>query len=198
METSGRETAQGYPIKREASMSEVTLGKQPGDVSIRDAIHVAVTAAKAREQLHAGDRVGFVDYPGRVASRDAGNIIGIVDPFRVDPVPPHGLFWLCLFPGSVTGMRHQWVHPEFPAMEVDEDDSEAWLRRYAAVNNPMLLPSMAFRTLIHGFSSGEVKFHGQEIYCFQELPDRHDLLKHLEVHLGFKPDLETTSFSCAC
>lgn len=180
-------------------MSEVTLGKQPTSVSVRDAVHVAVTAAKAREQLRAGDRVGFVDYPCRVASRDAGNIIGIVDPFRVNPVPPHGLFWLCLFPGSVTGIRHQWVHPEFPAVEVDEDDSEAWLRRYAAVNNSFLPPAFAFETFIKEVQTSKVTFRGeQEIHSLNGVPDPDDLERHLEAFLGRPIDLARIDFSCSC
>lgn len=179
-------------------MSEVTLGKPPRSLSARDSVHVAVAAAKAREELHAGDKVGFVDYHDRVASRDSPNIIGIVDPFRADPVPPNGEFWLCLFPGSVTGMRHQWVHPEFPATEVDDDDSEAWLRRYAAVNNPDRSPNHAFKELVEGLRDGNVTFRGKDVHSLHDVPDADDLQRHAENFLGCEIDFESTDFGCAC
>jgi hypothetical protein len=42
-----------------------------------------------------------------------GTPVGIVDPFRVGLMQPGTVFWLCLFPESITGMRHVWTHPAF-------------------------------------------------------------------------------------
>jgi hypothetical protein len=42
--------------------------------------------------------------------------IGVVDPFLVKPVEPGQRFWLFLYPGSITGLRHVWSHPAFAAV----------------------------------------------------------------------------------
>lgn len=76
----------------------------------RDAIHIAVAPVEAAERLLPGQRIG-VTYDGRAASRVRH--IGIVDPFLTDPVELGQWFYLCLFPNTVTGLRHAWTHPSF-------------------------------------------------------------------------------------
>jgi hypothetical protein len=87
---------------------ELGLPPKPGDA--RDAVHVAVVPLRARRALSPGDRV---DADGDLAT--AGRpAVGIVDPFLTGPVEPGREYWLCLFPRTVTGMRHAWKHPAFP------------------------------------------------------------------------------------
>jgi len=103
-------------------MSEPNLGHLigEGDDVNRDAIHVAVVPMTAGEDLSIGSafRLGSTDqytaYNGNY-----GNAVGIVDPFlnasevtywRVEKGQK---FWGFLFPGTVTGMRHHWMHPAF-------------------------------------------------------------------------------------
>jgi hypothetical protein len=99
----------------------------------RDAIHVAVAPAIAAERLNPGQHVGFSgSLVGRVASP-----IGIVDPFLKDPVPEGTRFWLFLYPGSITSLRHDWTHPAFetqPLSRIDElrlSSSREWLKNFA-------------------------------------------------------------------
>jgi hypothetical protein len=74
------------------------IGQPPGDDAKRDAIHVAVLPMVATNNLVPGQRLRN----------------GIVDPFRTDPVIlPGERFWLFLYPGTVTGLRHVWTHPAF-------------------------------------------------------------------------------------
>jgi hypothetical protein len=38
-----------------------------------------------------------------------------VDPFLADPVQPGQMFWLFLYPQTITGLRHVWEHLAFRA-----------------------------------------------------------------------------------
>lgn len=89
-------------------MSEVGIGNLITTAVGRDAVHVAVapTTNTAGCPLRPGDRV---DARGGFA----GERVGIVDPFLAEPVKPGERFYLFLFPGSVTSLRHVWTHPAF-------------------------------------------------------------------------------------
>ena len=87
------------------------LGHTPAEDARRDAIHVAVAPVEADMLLLPGQRVG-VHANGKFGTA-AAEKIGIVDPFRAEPVRPGERFWLCLFPGTITGLRHVWSHRAF-------------------------------------------------------------------------------------
>ena len=87
------------------------LGKLPLEGAARDAIHVAIAPVVAAYMVYPAQRVGpMVD--GRYGPHPPdGKHLGIVDPYLDHPVPAGASFWLCLFPGTVTGMRHHWSAP---------------------------------------------------------------------------------------
>lgn len=93
-------------------MNEVKLGQLPGPEAQRDAVRVAVAPCVAGELLEPGRRVGLHDGRAYWSLPDDGKI-GVVDPFLAGPVEPGQCFWLCLYPGTITGMRHMWSHPAF-------------------------------------------------------------------------------------
>lgn len=93
----------------------------------RDAVHVAVAPVIASERLAPGQHIGFIgEVVGVVKSP-----IGIVDPFLVGPVFRGDRFWLFLYPGSITSLRHDWAHPAFVNRKDALSDAEARLRVFA-------------------------------------------------------------------
>jgi hypothetical protein len=79
----------------------------------RDAIHIAVAPVTAVGRLAPGQHVGLLreDDPEQVGQCDRP--IGVVDPFLTSAVEPGRRFWLFLYPGTITGLRHVWTHPAF-------------------------------------------------------------------------------------
>ena len=79
----------------------------------RDAIHIAVAPVTAAEQLAPGQHVGFVQDGNLELVGASAHAIGIVDPYLTEAVEPGQRFWLFLYPGTVTSLRHIWTHPTF-------------------------------------------------------------------------------------
>jgi hypothetical protein len=82
----------------------------------RDAIHIAVAPVVAAERLAPGQHVGLVQKGNLELVGPCDNCIGIVDPFLGEEVEPGQRFWLFLYPGTVTSLRHIWTHPAFAAV----------------------------------------------------------------------------------
>lgn len=118
-------------------MTELALGKLIfGELPARDAVHVAVLPVIATEELTVGQRIEFVDVEKRTvrASKDSG--IGIVDPFLVSYQPKvykDDKFFMWLYPGTITALRHDWTHPVVdPHTKTHVDESREWIRQFAA------------------------------------------------------------------
>ncbi len=98
----------------------------------RDAIHVAIMPAVASQELHPGMRVGLLhkNWARFCSGRGA---VGIVDPFLTKPVQPTEQFWLFLFPGTITSLRHDWSHKmvDDAARANPQHPSAVWMRDYA-------------------------------------------------------------------
>lgn len=120
-------------------MKEVKLGHRPEPGAGRDAVHVAVVAMRAPCLLIRGQRVDKDGWPTTDPSRTP---IGIVDPFAEDPDRGAGIvkvgewFWLCLFPGTTTSLRHVWTHPSFAEEGATRTpgypgESMAWMQELA-------------------------------------------------------------------
>jgi hypothetical protein len=117
-------------------METTTLGRLLAGGEERDAIHVAVAPVVASEVLSPGQHVGFVlDGNSELVGKSASPI-GIVDPYLTQAVAEGQRFYLCLYPQSVTGLRHDWTHPAFPAVAAPADKSAAvaWITDFAAAN----------------------------------------------------------------
>src|SRR5688572_24836400 len=90
----------------------------------RDAIHIAVLPMEAGQEMAPGAHVHLKD--GKGYSGPVGRQMGVVDPFLRRPVKEGEHFWLFMYPGSITALRHEWDHPLAPSTHVSE--SERWLR----------------------------------------------------------------------
>ncbi len=95
-------------------MEQPKLGTRPDETSGRDAIHIAIAPVVAGEKLWGGTPVRVDD---GIATTN-GDPFGIVDPFLTGPIQKGERFYLCLYPGSVTSLRHVWTHPAFAPKEV--------------------------------------------------------------------------------
>jgi hypothetical protein len=79
----------------------------------RDAIHIAVAPVTAADRLTPGQHVGLVQEDNLELVGPCDQNIGVVDPFLAKEVEPGQRFWLFLYPGTITGLRHVWTHPVF-------------------------------------------------------------------------------------
>ncbi len=96
--------------RRDVDMNNVPeLGKLIDGVAARDAIHVAVAPVTAGQSLLPGQHVGLTN--GVALFND--DPIGIVDPFLTEAVEQGQRFWLLIYPGTITGLRHVFSHPAF-------------------------------------------------------------------------------------
>jgi hypothetical protein len=84
----------------------------------RDAIHIAVAPVTAAVRLVPGQHVGLVQAGNLELVGPCDSNIGVVDPFLAEVVEPGQRFWLFLYPGTITGLRHVWTHPAFTAVAV--------------------------------------------------------------------------------
>jgi len=189
------------------AMSEqnVKLGQLITAPEKRDAIHIAVAPVFADMDLRAGDHVGFVKGRNDLVRKNVDNTIGIVDPYLTRPVKKGEQFWLCLYPNTVTSLRHHYTHPAFsedkepePVKYDDKEESRKWLQKYAERMSCYDSPEQAFGVLIDGLKHGNLFAHGSDLHGVHDLDDADDLRYHAERFLGIRINWDDFSFSCSC
>ncbi len=109
--------------------SETTLGELITGHAIRDAVHVACAPMTADCDLAPGEHVGIVceGFAGKCEP-----FVGIVDPFLKSEVRVGQIFWLVLYPKTVTSLKHVWEHPAFQDAPKDSKLAEQWVTEFAA------------------------------------------------------------------
>lgn len=98
------------------------------ETSKKDAIHVAIYPAVAGCKLNRGEHVGKLS-SGRFGPCDVN--VGVVNPFTDQLTITEGeMFWLLLYPGTVTSLRHDWNHPSIDG-GTNRLASIEWLKEFA-------------------------------------------------------------------
>lgn len=189
----------------------------PDDASGRDAVHIAVISVVAGELLAPGQHIGLTDETvdgERVATAGSDKMLGIVDPFisDTDNIRKGQRFWLYIYPRQITGLNHQWSHPDLPlegrptgeqyAPPAQKLASEQWLKDFCSKSDcPGFHAVMGVAELIADGGSGSdyddeyIHFDGQDAHG--EIPA--EFWEHVSIYLG-RPirGKKATYFSCSC
>lgn len=160
----------------------------------RDAIHIAVAPCVAQYEMWPGSTVTADGIPVPLGHNKA---VGIVDPFLREKVANGQKFWICLYPYTVTSLRHTWTHPAFPASAASTDDSKAksmrWLREFAREHDDFSVDDLIDAATNRNVDGDYLSF-GDDIYG--EIPD--EFYDHVEVVSGKIITNRPKYFSCAC
>lgn len=177
----------------------------------RDAVHMAVLPVVASSNLKAGQDIGYVN--GKTILE---NPIGIVDPFLKEGVKKGEMFFMFMYPNSITSLRHSWTHPQvndvIETIAPSKEESEKWLRDFisrsdcpdydtliAAASGEAIEECPGYEDYGGGSyenSNGSLFFSGRDAHG--EIPE--EFWKHIEVVTGKKIPFEkkASSFSCSC
>ena len=108
-------------------MTTPELGQEANPHDQKDAIHIAVLPVICPvTSLRPGEHVTIEGMPTGGPGAQEG--VGIVDPFLRHRIDRGDRFWILLYPGTVTSLRHEWSHP---ALTKDDSEDVAWLRQFA-------------------------------------------------------------------
>jgi hypothetical protein len=151
---------------------------------------------EASEQFRPGQRVGVHSrYKNlAVAESEYDPAIGIVDPYLTGPVPEGATFWLCLFPGTITSLRHDWTHPAFQARQ----GHKSWLMDFADK------AGMEYQELMDGaenfLNNNEMLCEGDKWDYFRHGYDPLVFWEHYSAATGQDVPLEKRDnfFTCNC
>lgn len=163
----------------------------------RDAIHLAVEPVMAAENLYPGQHVGL----GKDGATTNGvKKLGIVDPFILGMIPKGKMFWLIVYPRTITSLRHVWEHPDFIEEKPDEQIADygksiTWINSFAdrIRQHPKSLMEAAERWI----EQNDYTYDNSESYkdSYGEFPE---FWKHYEIVTGKKPKEAESFFTCSC
>lgn len=189
----------------------------------RDAVHLAIAPVMAGVKVFPGEDVCFQkDKDGNLdtttvvsceRSDQNSNAVGIVDPFLKDAVWPGQRFWLFLYPGTITSLKHNWTHPAF---KKEKEDATATPESTNLDLQEAMIWMQDFAQRV-GLSYSEVIQAGREFVADGEYftqygtetarsamyePETKAVYwKNFEIITGIKPDAAARDgevFSCSC
>lgn len=132
----------------EPKQSHPKLGALCGPKDQRDAIHIAIVPVTAGEPIWAGALLKFAPGSQEVVMpcNTRKFAVGIADPFIEGGIEKGRRFYMCMFPYTITSLRHEWTHPAFTEPTVETAGArgervrqvtaalmgdEKWLREFA-------------------------------------------------------------------
>lgn len=97
-------------------MHEQKLGLTPNCNGSRDAVHVPIISVIVGfDNAIRGERVGIKEVDGQwIAIPDVSGVetVGVLDPWsQMEAFAIDDKVWLCLDPGSIVSLSHNWMHP---------------------------------------------------------------------------------------
>lgn len=196
---------------------DIGIGKLIEQERGRDAIHIAVAPVEAGIELKPGAEIGILKGKAFTAFPGVVEPLGVVDPFLKYVVLPGQRFYMFLFPGSITSLRHEWQHPAFAGVlpppsppSPDKAASEAWLREYARKVNPYYAgdgyygekdggKDTSYQVLMDDLAGNTITYHGIDMHSRDGLIDEKELQYHASVILGRPVNFDSFAyFSCSC
>ena len=165
----------------------MNLGHVP-ETRERDAVHVAIVPLTAACDLLPGQHVGL-DSDSKLTP--TGKLIGIVDPYRVGMIRAGTSVYLCLYPDTVVGMRHEWQHPAFMG------DHVKWLTEFAERLETTYeeLMEVARRYDLYG----TYEYDNSEAYKLVTRAEWREFWLRYSAATGVKADHDDSSpFTCSC
>lgn len=189
-------------------MEPVKLGSLLQGGEQRDAVHIAVAPVVAAEfDLRPGMLIGFTE-PGSENVRARHDGIGIVDPYLKEAPKKGERFWMFLLPNTVTSLRHEWTHPNFPVPVVASSppvsmdtvaESRLWIEGFAERIDQTYSRLMRAAQNWVGSEGYSYEYDNSERYKdhWDEFPE---FWKHYEIVTGEKVSEEEkrSFFRCSC
>jgi hypothetical protein len=170
---------------------DVKLGQLAPEDQKRDAVHIAVCPVVAGERLAPGEHIGFIDQALNTVG-DCDKPLGIVDPFLKQMLNPGDRFFMFLYPGTITSLRHDWEHP---AWEGDVPQSMRWIQDFAKSidqNYDSLMQAAANFQITGDYTYDNSEKYKDRWSAFPEF------WKHYEVVTGNKVNDNSVPFTCSC
>ena len=187
------------------------------DLFKKDAIHIAVAPVIATDILYPGAPLGFSE-PGNTQKVEVNRVspIGIVDPFLPSPVKEGEKFFMFLFPNTITGLRHDWIHPAFTSDTSTTNTTERLVdtttnaafqdrsRSYEYLNDVAHHFGMSFEDFIHDLTAFS-DFRADDMYTYS-VPDNgvydYDwptIWRYFTEYTGIETSLShDCPYSCSC
>ncbi len=196
--------------------NEAKLGTIPKGNEGRDAVHVAIVPAQAEEKLESGEPIR-INAKGRAERCNVCDAVGVVDPFRPadQRTVLHGeWFWLCLYPKTISGLRHVWDHPCFPKAEASPEmkladlpstsvaASQKWIADYVRKHCDYWSsePDGGYSEFVRYVRDNRwIYYYGSDCHSLADVDDADELFRHLSVVLGMRIDAAYfEAFTCSC